>query len=648
MQIKILDSWLREYLETNATARDIAKALSLSSVSVERLEKVENDFLYDIEITTNRADLMSVIGLAREAGAVLPEAGFKAIFKEPRFQETKDNGSFPIEIRNDPKLVNRICAVVLNVTAKKSSTKLSKRLEASGIRSLNNLIDVTNYVMRQTGHPAHVFDFDKLSTNKLIIRESKPDEKITTLDNKEYSLLGKDIVMEDQKGRIVDLLGIMGLSNSIVSDNTKKILFFLDNNEPKHIRNTSMALGIRTEAAVLNEKYVDPNLAIDALYAGIDLYKELADATVASPVLDIFPNKPESEKINLSLEKIDKIIGEKVTKEKSKQILTTLGFNVAEAKDTFLVKVPSFRSNDVSIEEDLIEEIARVYGYQNLKSVLPPENQNKKFTKFDDTFYWESRAKTALKYWGLTEVYTYSLISEELYLGPPDEAIKIKNPLSSDMLYLRNSLIPSLIKVSDENKKVSNFKIFELANTYHKLPNKLPIEKLTLAGLFRKTELSFFEVKGIIEGLFMDLGIDNASFKTKSGAGSGADIYISQDYLGYLEVLGQNIMDFEIDFNKVLKHATLKRKLKPIAKYPPIIEDLTLVVENLPTAELIENIKMQNKLISEVKLLGEYSNKKTVRIVYQSLERSLTKEEVGKLRREILEKLKTKFNILPA
>ncbi|MEK9178344.1 MAG: phenylalanine--tRNA ligase subunit beta [Patescibacteria group bacterium] len=644
MQIKILDSWLREYLKTEAKPAEIAKILSLTSVSVEKLEKLSDDFLYNIEVTTNRVDLMSVIGLTREASASLSESGFKAEFKKPKFETIQNANKFPIEIRNDPELVNRVCAAVLEVSVKPTPDMIAKRLEASGIRSLNNLIDVTNYVMRETGHPAHVFDYDLLNTAKLTVRPSRKNERILTLDNKEYSLLGEDIVMEDDSGRIVDLLGIMGLANSVVGDKTKKILFFIDNNEPKHIRNTSMSLGIRTEAAVLNEKGVDPDLALDALFRGIELYQEIADGKLSSDVLDIYPNRIPDQKIILTTEKVNSIIGEKVPSERIEKILEKLNFEVNRKEDKFEVTVPSFRRNDVTIEEDLIEEIARIYGYQNIKSLLPPQTVSEKFTRFEDEFYWEDRVKSAMKYFGFTEVYTYSLVSEDLYEGPIDNALSLKNPLSSDMKYLRGGLIPSLISILEENKKRSKVKIFEIANVYKKRAGDLPKETLTFAALVRN-EGSFFELKGLIEAIFEDLGIVNASFKKRSDGAGGANIFVKGKNLGYIEPLSEEITDFEINFDELKKFATRKKSYRPIAKFPESSEDLAVVLEpNISTMDVLEEIKKVDPLISDVSLLDRYGDSRTFHIVYQSLERNLTKEDVSKIREEIKKRLTDKFS----
>jgi len=318
MNIKILDSWLREYVKTKASAEKIGELLSLSSVSVERIEKYGNDDnTYDIEVTTNRPDLMSVVGIARETATVLKQNRIEAEFLPPAFTKPETPKKDLIKIKSDPKLVNRLCAVVMNVEIADSPKEIKDRLEASGTRSLNNLIDVTNYVSKTIGHPTHVFDFDRLATGMLTIREARKGETIETLDEKIHQLNGGEIVAVNDKNQIVDLLGIMGLKNSVVTEKTKRILYFINNNEPTRIRKASMSLGIRTEAAIVNEKNLDRELAFDALLYGIQLYRQIAKGEVASEIIDIYPNKLKEKTIEVSLEKINKVIGVTIDPEKS-------------------------------------------------------------------------------------------------------------------------------------------------------------------------------------------------------------------------------------------------------------------------------------------------------------------------------------------
>ncbi len=647
MNIKILDSWLREYLKTSATPKKIAEKLSLTSVSIERIEKYKDDYVYDIEVTTNRPELMSVVNLAQEAATVLPQSRIDASFVKPKLQipNIHPKKKLELNLKFDQKLVNRLCAVIMSVTIKDSPQYIKDRLEASGIRSLNNVIDITNYVMREIGHPTHVFDYDRLENHTLHIRESKKGEKIKTLDDKEYKLSGGDIVADNGKGEIVDLISVMGTANSVVTNETKRILFFIDNVDQNHIRKTSMELGIRTEAAILNEKGINPEYAIDALARGIELFQTLAKGEIISDIIDKYPNPPKETIIKLSEEKINTVVGIDIPLKKSVEILTNLGFEVIEENKTLTVTVPPKKSGtDMQIPEDLIEEIARVYGYENIPDTLPTFSTAEYLHLDKNDFYWEDRIKDALKYWGFTEVYTYPMVSEAMYEGRIDNAITIQNPLTEDMVYMRRTIIPSLLQVVKKNQKHETIKIFELANVYEKNGKDLPKQNLKLAGLTQKPKVSFLEIKGIIEQLLKDLEIKKIKFKQLNNR-YGSLILLDKVDLGTIEILDGSTITFELDFEKILKYATLKKYYTPISKYPSIVEDLAIIAPSqVQTGDLMEEIKKQSKLIRVVMLLDKYQDTRTFHIVYQSYDKNLNDLEVGEIRKKILKALREKFN----
>lgn len=644
MNIKILDSWLRDYLKTKATSQKIAETLSETSVSVEKLEKIKDDYIYNIEVTTNRPDLMSVIGIARETSTVLKHNGIEAEFIPLKLQKPESPKTELIEVKNDPKLVNRICAIVMEVKIKNSPDYLKDRLESSDIRSLNNLVDITNYVMRVIGHPAHVFDFDRLNTKSLTIREGRRGEKITTLDNKNHILFGGEIVAVNDKNDIVDLLGIMGLENSVVNEKTKRILFFIDNNEKTRIRKTSMSLGIRTDAAVLNEKGLDPELSYEAFLYGMKLYEQLADGKILSDIIDIYPNRLREKTITVSQEKINRIIGIRIPIKTSSEILRGLGFENTISGNYLKSKVPSFRAEDMGIEEDIVEEIARVYGYGNIQSLMPPLSSNQGPHPFADEFYWEKRAKNTLKYWGFTETYTYSMVSEDLLEGPESKAVEIQNPLTEEFVYMRLTLVPSLLKVVSENKKRQEIKIFELAKVYLKEGRNLPREQSMLAGVIKKQNAGFYETKGLLEQLLADLGIKNITFKNSEKGGLGASLYINKEYLGEIEVLDNNLIDFEINFELVLKYATLKKEYRPLGKYPPITQDLSVITGgDVKTEDIISEIQKESNLITDVSLADTFQNSRTFHIVYQHTEKNLTNEDIAPIRKRIIASLQETF-----
>jgi len=654
MNIKILDSWLREYLKTSATPKKIAEKLSLTSVSIERIEKFKDDFVYDIEITTNRPELMSVVNLAQEAATVLPQSGIDAKFVKPDIKlptvQIKKNPE--LHLTFDEKLVNRICAVIMEVTLKESPDYIKDRLEASGIRSLNNVIDITNYVMREMGHPTHVFDYDRLTNHTLNIREAKKGEKLVTLDGKSYTLSGGDIVADNGKGEIVDLISIMGTANSVVTNNTKRILFFIDNVDPVRLRRTSMEQGIRTEAVILNEKGINPEYALDALARGIELFQTVANGEIISDIIDKYPNKTRETIIELSEEKINKVVGIEIPLQKSITILTSLGFGVKEENKTLIVTVPPRKSGeDMQIPEDLIEEIARVYGYDNIPNSLPTFTSAEHLHLEKNEFYWEDQIKDALKYWGFTEVYTYPMVSEDLRRESPEIPVEIANPLSEEFVYMRTALVPSLVKVVNDNRDYTVVKIFEIGNTYHRNNSELPNQTLMLAGLIKKTaplEGLFKEVKGIIVSLLNDIGIQDFHFLENQDTG-WIDIYMSKTnkhkFIGEIRIVNDEIVAFELHLENILQHVTLSKMYKPVSKYPPIIEDLAIIAPlHVQTGDLMEEIKKQSKLIDEVSLLDKYQDTRTFHIIYQSYEKNLSDREVGEIRDKILKVLKEKYN----
>src|SRR3990167_7297737 len=283
MNIKITYNWLLEYLDTDASPYELQKYLSLCGPSVEQVNKIGDDYVLDIEITSNRVDMASVFGIALEASAILPQFGKKAKLKTNPLKEYtfnsanlegSDNKKLDIKIQN-PKLISRFTAIVLsNIDIKPAPDIIKKRLQMIDIKSINNIIDISNYLMVALGQPTHMFDFDQVAGGTMILRESKKGEKLVTLDDKEVALPGGDIVIEDGSGRLIDLCGIMGGKNSSITDKTKNIVFFVQTYDKKKIRKTSMTTGTRTVAATYFEKGLDPSRVENTLEIGIELLKK--------------------------------------------------------------------------------------------------------------------------------------------------------------------------------------------------------------------------------------------------------------------------------------------------------------------------------------------------------------------------------------
>ena len=648
MDILIPDSLLREYLKTSAKPQKIAECISLCGPSVERIEKFLSDYVYHIEVTTNRVDSASVYGIAREAAAILPQFKIQATLKQlkPLIKVKTPIKPLPLKIKCDISEIRRVMAVVIdNVQANQSPDWIKQRLEMSGFRSLNLLIDITNYVMLETGHPTHVFDYDRIKSHELIFRKSDKGEKIKSLENKTYTLPGGDIVIDDSDGEIIDLPGIIGTANSVVTPNTKRIIFFIDNNDPVHMRRTSMSLGIRTAAVTINEKDVDPELASLAFARGIQLYKELAKGKISSKIIDIYPNQYKEKYVKTNLEFINHRLGVDIKKEEVNKILESLGFKTKWINDALEVSVPSWRSHDIEIPEDIVEEVARIYGYHNLPSqlmtgVIPEPLENAPFS-------FESSIKQILKGLGGVEIYTLSLVAKDkVSLEGQSKALKLKNPLGKYSEYLRLSLEPSLVDAAKQNKSVKeSFHLFEMSNVYIPTHENLPNEAMKLAGIFSGYE--FREAKGIVENLLSQLNI-TANFIQENEAGfitnRRAKIKSNSKNIGILAVLESNLIYYEFDVES-LRSIIQPKSFTPLPKYPPQVEDLSVILTAQSViGEVIDAIEKVHQKIAEVELIDIFDDTKTFRITYQDPNKTLTDNEVAKIRAKIIKMLQTKFS----
>lgn len=665
MNILIPHGWLKEYLDTKARPEKIAECLSLCGASVEKINKLGKDFVYDIEVTTNRVDMMSVLGIAREAAAILPQFGIKAKLKKDPYKEKLEreklkivaqNSKLKLEVKN-PKLCPRFTAIILdNITIKPSPKLMQNRLKKAGMRPINNIVDITNYLMKELGQPLHAFDWEQIKKQTMILRESKKGEEITTLDEQTHKLPGGDIVIEDGSKRLIDLCGIMGGSNSHVNPNTKTILLFVQAYDPVRIRQTSMKLAKRSEAAALFEKSPDPEMVLPAIKKGIQLIKQTAGAKIASLIIDVYPKPYKPKKVKVSLQLIKQYLDLDIKPEKIEKILESLGFKAKldARRSTLITEIPSWRANDVNISEDLIEEVARLVGYHNLPSKLPPLYQQPPKSDYD--FSWETEVKQTLKNWGFIETYTYSLVSKEMVQNfglDPKEHLKLKNPLTEDNKYLRLNLLPSLLEVVKENQNLEKeLNFFELANIYLPRRQQLPEEllKLTLVSSGGK----FYQLKGVVEALLQQLGLKRVSFKAAAPDATWlqqASIYSQGKLVGQIGYLNPQVCaGFEIktkvaaaclDFDQILSLATRIKKYHPIPKYPPIIEDLTFTLTPQTTfTQLKKNIKSVNKLVHQIKLLDTYKNNLTLRVFYLDPKKNLTDKKVGQIRKKIILKVK--------
>ena len=476
MNILIPDSWLRKFLITKATPEQLQKCVSLCGPSIERINMVKDEPVYDVEITTNRPDAMSVFGVAREASVILPRFGIKAeLIDDPYAIDTKLETKHlrpteikQIHIETNSELNPRWTSIILdNVYATDSPKWLQDLLTKAGIRPINTIVDVTNYLMIGFGQPCHAFDYDRIGKKKGIpwmkLRASKKGEKLKTLDGKSHTLWGDDIVIEDGTGKIMDLCGIMGGESSSITKDTKTIVLFIQTYEPVHIRKTMMRLSQRTDAGSLFEKGTDSELVLPVLLLGIELLQEIAGGKIASIITDIYPKPYKPNTVSCTRTKLNTYLGSPLEAKQIKDILVSLGLMPTIKDSTVEVIVPSFR-RDIEIDVDIIEEIARIYGYHNIASTLPASAPPVIIA--DPQLYWEQEIKIRLRDWGFTETYTYSMISEHLmdtFALDKSKAYKISNPYSNDWVYMRPTLVPSVTSVLKQN--IHNKESLKLLNS---------------------------------------------------------------------------------------------------------------------------------------------------------------------------------------
>jgi len=664
VNIKIPVSWLRDYLKTDVAAKTLANTLSASGPSVERIDKVKEDYVFDIEVTSNRTDSVSVFGLAREANAILSNLGEKSNHILPKGinlvlePDTVNILNLDVTIK-DLKLCPRFTAIVLdNVKIRPSPAVIQNRLTLSGIRPINNIVDITNYIMLETGQPMHAFDFDKIKGPKMVLRESTEGEKIVTLDKTVRKLPKGSIVIEDAE-RLIDLCGIMGGANSQISKRTKRVVLFVQAYDPKTIRKTTQSMAFRTEAASRFEKGVDLEGILNALSRAVYLAKTNANAKIASELVDIYKVKSKTPTITLAIKKLNNYLGEAIHPNLAVKILSLLGFEAKLQNETVAATPPSWRIDDVADDVDLIEEIARIYGYQNLKSEIPkgdiPISEK-------DTLEEVIGLKKALKFLGLTEVISYSIISQKMLALAETKrtnVVELQNPLTENWQYMRPSLLPSLAEIIGQNQFIrQNLRIFEIAKTYIAQGDELPKQDLQLALVLSHGD--FFEVKGYLENIAEIIGREmklkpNAKKHPLFIENQSAAVFSGKERVGTVGVLDSKITNYfnikgavaalEINLSTIYSLPTTAKTYKPIPKYPPVIEDISAIfAKQTPLDEIIQTAKKAGApLVKTVEVIDVFEDEKlgvdkksvTLRLTYQKSDDTPAQEEVTATRNKI-------------
>jgi len=634
-------SWLKEYVDITLTPKELAEKLTEVGLGVEKITKTPDDTIFELEITPNRPDCLSIIGIAREIAAIERKSirypKFKTILKPS--SHLPGGKLLPLIIKTDSEINPRFTGIIITgIKVGESPKWLKEKLEKMNQRSINNIVDITNYVMLELGNPIHAFDYDKIVGNTMIVYQTKGGEKFESVDGLKYRL-PKDAVVISDKEKIIDLCGIKGGKNSGTYEGTKTIFIRVPVEISNLTRRTSQALGLRSEASSIFERGVDTNGTIDALKRTTDLVLELARGEIASDLYDIKSGNFKPWKLKLRICRLSQILGIEIPDKRVLGILEALNLSPILKKNIIETTIPTYR-NDLKIEEDLIEEVARIYGYNNFPKTMPiGKIPITKIPYFKD-YRLDEKVKNILKASGFSEIYTYSLIGEkDLPEGMNSQDIlRVDNPVSRDFEYLRPTLKINLLKALSQNK--SNFEkinLFELGKVYRGRNLDTAAETYFLSGI--SNSKSFFEIKGVLQEIFEDLGV-------------------SEDPTKHIETLEEGVF-FELDYSQILIKISASWRtnkiFKPLPKYPPIVEDLSIIAgKNIKTSDLISEIKNQSPLIVTVSLIDQFSsqggpasgweNSRTFHTIYQHKERNLTMDEVSKIRGKILKNLKGKFN----
>lgn len=628
-----------------------------------------NDYILDLSITPNRADALSMRGLTYELGALYNnKVDFKDVEKEENYEAT----SLQVAIESD-SCRNYVGQVVKNVEVKDSPLWLQTRLMNSGIRPINNIVDITNYVLLEFGQPMHAFDKD-LVGDKIVVRDAKEGEVLETLDGEERKLQVTDLVITDGT-RAIALGGVMGGKNTEVSEKTKNIILESAYFNPTSVRRTSAAHGLRSDSSARFEKGIDPNMQKAALARAVELILELCPNAVVESSVGVV-NKEEEKVVEISTSYINNYLGIKLSTEEIVAILEGLSFTVEATGENLVVKVPT-RRPDISIKQDLVEEVIRIYGYDNLASTLPKFSKTTKGgLTYSQRMVRDLRGLYASL--GFNDTINYSLVSEEEATGYTLEdhhKVRLLMPMTETHSTLRQSLIPGLLNTVQYNvaRKQKDLKLLEIGRVFFGSgdDNIQPKETLYLSAaltgeervtkwLKESSALDFFAAKGYLEVVFERLGLEEKVTYKKSTLegmhpGRFAEVYLGEKRIGFIGEVHPQVVDklglnttyvFEINLDEVISESKVKPKYEEVTKYPEITRDIAMLVDVKDEYQNIYNVieSVNSKLITNVELFDLYAGaellagKKSLAltITYSDKQKTLTDEEVTAVHEKVL------------
>lgn len=688
--MKVLLSWLREYVDVPYRVEDLAERLPMLGLGIEHtLVLGGEDAVFDLEIAANRGDLMSVLGVARELAAAA-----RTEVRAPNPAVAEDRRPVTelasVEVTNTTLCPRFTARMIVDVKIGPSPAWLASRLEACGVRSINNIVDVTNYVMLELGQPMHAFDYDRLVEGRLVVRMARPGERLTTLDGVERTLDGDTLVVADAE-RAGGIAGIIGGANTEIGPQTTRVLLEAASWHPAMIRRTSRRLGIRTESSARFERGIDTAGIAAVQDRAIAQMAELAGGRILRGMIDVYPDpQPFAPRtIDLRWPSVRRVLGMEVPQAEGSAILRSLGFEVAGHGDALRVTVPTAR-RDVEREEDLIEEVARHYGYDRIPSELPVEvtAQGSRAPSLDA----DDAVRTALVRSGLVEALTVSLTNPAVLdtLGLPADhpwrqMAALRNPMVEDHTHLRTTLLPGLLAAARVNtsRGVPDVQIFELGRTFHPEGGGIR-ERRRLAVLMAGTvhegvwnlpaetvAVTYYHLKGVVEALLDELHVEDAAVAAASAPwlhpGRAAQLAIGGEVLGTLGELHPDVAAgydlppaayvADLDLDALLARAVLRPRFAALPRMPAVRRDVAMILpQDVPAARVEEVIReAAGVLLESVTLFDVYtgppmppgSRNLAYTLTFRAPDRTLSAEEaeaaMRAVRRALLARLRAKI-----
>ena len=595
-----------------------------------------NDTVFELEITPNRPDCLSHIGIARELGAY-----YNKEVKYPSFvinsessEKTADNIS--VEIENSNLAKRYVARIIKNVTVKESPKWLKERVESIGIRSINNIVDASNFIMMELNQPNHTFDLDKIEGGKIVVRAGHENEKLVTLDEQERELNSEDIVISDGV-KAVALGGVMGGQNSEITENTKNILLEVANFNSQNVRKTSRRLTLFSESSYRFERRVDEENAINVINRLANIIQEVAGGEILEGVVDNYPVPYKKKTATLNFERLNRFVGKNIPRETVIGILTRLEIEVVDNGETLTLTAPTYR-DDLENEQDYFEEVIRMYGFDNIENILPKLDISEK--PVIDTTKLSTQVKLIAANAGLKEVINYSFVPKDAmekikYTSVEREnLIDLLRPITEDFVTLRPTLLYSLLKNAKENmnRNATNIRFFEVSRTFVKAEELAKEEVklgIILAGENNKTlwnpkpvPYDFYDLKGIVEEIFTQLKFNNYTIKRSEQSqfhpGRSVDVFVGRELIGSFGEIHPDVLEnFDLGKTSVLvgefnidliqKYIGKKIKYQGIVKYPAVPRDFAFVMrEDILVGDVLKTIQKVDKKIEKVELFDIY------------------------------------------